>query len=304
MSTVTRFDDATMGQFMRELELRESDIDRESLAELPFAEGLIVPLDIVEAGWAKTVSYRRITKAGAFKLVGNYYTSVPMINVLTQEFIQRVRTWAGGYWISDDDIEAFEHTGEFSLEQEDISGVVEVGQQTLNELIAFGDRRIGMPGFVNYPDCLYSYSPLRLDASSTPRQCLAILSDAAVSVVNLTAQVEKPDTMLLPLSSWNYLTSTPWSDNAGDSILKQYLNNSPYIKNIQPLNELTGAGPGGENVIIVYRRDKLKVKAKITQSLKWKQLERKGMGFERPAAMKYAGLQVRRPFSMHIVVGV
>lgn len=298
-----RLDDATLGAFSRQLEDLEADIDREEFADHPFADGSIVPLDIQDKPWARTTTYRRISKVGQFRLVRSYFTDVPMINVLTEEFTQKVFKWAGGYWFSDDDIEACARQ-EFSLEAEDISGVVEAGRQKLNNLIAFGDRSLGMAGFINHPDALFSYAPFKLNSTSTARQCLAVLNDATTAIVEATQQIEKPDTMLLPLRQYNYLTMTPWSDNVGNSILKQFLDNNPYIKDIQPLNELAGAGLDGTDIMQVYKRDKNKVKAKIMQSLTWKEMQRKGLGYERPAVMKYAGISLRRPHSVHVVAGV
>jgi len=182
--------------------------------------------------------------------------------------------------------------------------VVEVGRQLLNDLIAFGDKSLGLHGFVNHPDAMYSFSPFKLDSTSTPRQCLAVLSDAVSAVVEATQQVEKPDTLLLPLRQYNFLANGPWSDAMGNTILKQFLDTNPYIKDIEPLNELAGAGLDGLDIMQVYRRDRKRVKAQITQPLKWKELMRKGLGYERPAVMKYAGISLRRPMSMHIVAGI
>lgn len=299
----TRLDDATLGAFERQLEDIEADIDREEIADQPFADGRIVPLDIENKPWARTYTYRRVTRVGQWKLVRSYPTDIPMVNVLTQEFTNRVFKWAAGYWYSDDDIEA-SVKGDLNIEQEDIEAVVETGQQKLNELIAFGDRSLKMPGFLNHPDVMYSYSPFRLDSSSTGDQCLAVLNDAANAIVETTKQIEKPDTLLLPIRQFHYLSNARVGENLNTTILKQFLDTNAYIKNIQPLNELAGAGGDGLDIIVSYNRNRSKVKAKIYQELAWKELTRKGLGYERPATMKFAGLSVRRPMSIHIIAGI
>jgi hypothetical protein len=303
MTSTYRLDDATVGAFQRRLEVIEADIDREETAELPFADGRIVPLDIQNTPWAASTTYRRLSRVGFFKLVRSYFTDIPIINLLSEEFTQKVYKWAAAYYFSDDDIEASSRQ-DFNLESEDIAGVVESSRQKLNDLIAFGDKALGMAGFVNHPDAMHSYSPFKLNASSTPRQCLAVLTDAVTAIVEATQQVEKPNTLLLPLRQYNYLVSTPWSDQMGSSILKQFLENSPHIKDIEPLNELAGAGQDGLDIMMVYRRDKQKVKAKIMQPLTWLQMQRKGLGYERPAVLKYAGVVLRRPMSIHVVAGI
>ena len=295
-----RMDDATLGAFEYQLRDIEAEIDREDLADLPFANGSIVPLDIQNKPWARSIVYRRVTRVGSFKLLRSYATDLPMVNVLTEEFTQIPHKWGGAYWYSDDDIEAAVKQ-EINIEQEDIAAVVEVGEQTLNDLIAYGDRKLKMPGFLNHPDILYSFSPVALDSSSTTNQCLAVLNDAVNSVVSLTLQIEKPDTMLMDIDTYQYLITARLDSVQNSTILKFFLETNPYIKNIQPINELKGAGAAGGNLLMVYKRDPKKCKAKITQPLTWLQLNRKGLGYERPAVMKYAGLQVRRPYSMHAI---
>jgi len=303
-----RLDAASIGAFQRQLEDIESNIDREDLADLPFADGRIVPLDIQNKEWALTTTYRRITKVGAFRLMRTYATDIPMINLLSEEFTQRIYSWIGGYFLSDDDIAASLHAGDISIEAEDVQGVAEAAHQQLNELIAFGDRSLGMTGFVNNPYAMYSFSPARLMAGTPAETCLAILNDGSTAIVEATQQIEKPDTLLLPVRQYNYLTTTKDSNgiggNIGWSILKQFLENSPYIKNVEPLNELAGAGVDGTDIAIFYCRKPAKVKAKIMYPMTWKDLQRKGMGYERPAKFKYAGISCRRPMSIHLVGGI
>ncbi|MDJ0705114.1 MAG: DUF2184 domain-containing protein [Leptolyngbyaceae cyanobacterium MO_188.B28] len=299
-TTEIRLDNATLGAFLRELELIESDLDREELADLPFANGTIVPLDIQNAPWARTVVYRRLTRTGWFKLVRSYPTDIPMVNVLTEEFTYPVHKWAGGYYFSDDDIQAIAHT-EIDLEREDIEAVQETANQTLNDLIAFGDRKLKLPGFVNHPDAMRSFSPFAFDERSSANQILAVLNDACTTIVEITMQVEKPDTLLLPLRQFDYIMTARLDDTQERTIGEHFIRTNAYIKNIQPVNELKGAGPDGTDLMIVYCRNPRKVKAKIMMELTWMQLQRKGLGYERPACFKYAGCISRRPLSMHQV---
>lgn len=298
-----RLDAATLGLFEHMLRDIETDIDREEIAAQPFADGSICPLDIQNKPWARTVVWRRVSRVGQFRLVRSYPTDIPMVNVLSEEFQVRVHAWAGGYWFSDDDIEAAVR-GEIDVEREDIDAVVETANQTMNDLIAFGDKKTKLPGFVNHPDALYSFSPYRFDSSSTSNQILAVLNDAVTSVVELTLQIEKPDTLIIPVRQYHYLVNARLDNTLETTILKHFLDTNPYIKDIQPLNELKGAGLDGEDIMMVYTRNPNKVKAKIMQPLTWNPLQRKGLGYERIAKFKFAGVIARRPLSMHVVGGI
>jgi len=293
-----------LGAFLRQLEDIETEVQREEYSELLFSDGKIVPLEIKNKPGVRTSTYRKISALGSFKLHRNYSTEIPFINVLSEEFTSKVEKWVGGYYVSDDDLEAARLGLEISLEQEDISTVREAAMQKLNSLIAVGDMDLNMPGLLNHPDIPRTFTTTKIDSTSTANQILALLNDTVTAVVSLTKQVEKPDTLLLPLVQWNYLTTTRVSDNLEMTLLKQFMNNSPYITNVQVVNELAGAGLGSTNVMVVFRRDPKKVKAMIYEDFNFKALERKGLGYQRPAFFRYAGIRLYRPYSAIAVEGI
>jgi hypothetical protein len=299
-----RKDDASLGFFLRQLEDIESEVQREEFSEQTFSEGNIVPLDIYNKPGVQLTTYRKITAVGAFKLHKNYSTEVPMVNLLSEEFSQRIHKWIGGYYISDDDIEAARLMLEISIEQEDVASVREAAMQQLNTLIAYGDPDLNMSGFLNLPDALHTYAPTPISSLSTPNQILALLNDSATASVTLTRQVEQPDTLILPVKQWSYATSARIDNTLEKTLMKQFLENTPYIKNVEVVNECEGAGIDGTDVMIMYKRDKKKVKAMVYEDFQFKPMERKGFGYQRPAYFRYAGLRVYRPYSIHIISGI
>jgi len=304
MTLTIRKDDATLGAFLRQLEDIETEVQREEYAELLFSDGKIVPLDIKNKPGVRTTTYRKISAIGSFRLVRSYSNDIPQINLLSEEFTQSIHRWGGSYFISDEDLIAARLGYEISIEQEDVSSVREAAMQKLNSLIATGDTDLGMPGLLNHPDVLRTYSTTKIDSTSTANQILALLNDAVTAVVNLTKQVEKPDTLLLPLRQWNYLTTTRVSDNLEMTLLKQFMNNSPYINAISVVNELASSGLGNTDSMIVFKRDPKKLKAMIYEDFQFLAMERKGFGYIRPAFFRYAGLRVYRPYSIHIIENI
>jgi hypothetical protein len=309
MGLEQRLDDAEVGAFLRQLEDLEQQADRIEFPDLPFANGDIVPLDIKNDPWAQYTTYRQITHIGQWKHARNYSTDIPLVDFLYQEFRQKIHKWVSGYSWTDDDVAAVARMGD-SLDNEKVFAVNESGRQTLNKLIAFGDPDLNMPGFINHPDALRSLALYPLNANSTALEQLKTLNNAVNSVVKLTKQVEKPDTLLLPLEERDYLSNSLiqiGSTALNKTVLQHFLETNGYIKNIEVLNELskdalTEAGVGTKSCMIAYRRDPGKVKAKIYQSITFKEARRAGAdGWVKPAIMKYGGIQLRRPYSMHVV---
>jgi hypothetical protein len=56
--------------------------------------------------------------------------------------------------------------------------------------------------------------------------------------------------------------------------------------------------------MIVYNRNPKKIKAMIYEDFSFKPMERKGLGYQRPAFFRYAGIRLYRPFSAHLIEGI
>lgn len=304
-SNSIRLDDASVGHLERDLEYREARIIEKKYPDYNFAEGRIVPIENLEQPWAMTHSYKMVTAVGQFELIRDYTVNVPMVDILTEEFVHKVHKWGGGYTFNEEEAYAALHMG-VPLEEQKISAVRKVERQTLNKLIAFGDKQTNTPGFTNHPDVLRSVAPYKLDATtSTSDQLMTTLVNAVSSMVTLTNGVETPDTLLLPINQYEFLMNRRL-DGAVDAmtVMNAFMKNNTHIKNIQPLVELSKAGPNKEDIMIVYRRDPDAIKARVMDSFKFRELLRQAFGFQRPAAFKYGGLVLYYPYSCHIVIGV
>ena len=220
---------------------------------------------------------------------------------------QRVHRFAAAAFYTDDEIYASRHLNQ-DISAEQVNTVQEASEQEMNQLIAFGtfgqSEDSGFDGFCNHPDFLHSFSPFAIDGTSTPDEILSIMDDAASAIVVQTQQVERPDTLLLPLDAFLYIARTRLSTDMNDTILRQFLAENPYIENIFTVNELSGAGPDNSDIMIAYKRDPKRCKARIKQPLTWLNWEREGLGYKRIATFKYGGLAVYRPYAHHVVAGI
>lgn len=308
--TEERLDAAEVGAFLRKLEDVEKEVDRLEFPDQPFADGDIVPVETQNKPWAEFSVYHQVSHIGSFQLARDYTTTIPRIDVLFKEYRQEIYKWVAGYDYNEDDIAKVIRMGH-NINIEKIYGVNESSRQELNELIAFGNPAINMPGFINHPAALRSWSPFALNATSTPIQALAVMNDAVNSVVKLTNKQEKPDTLLLPQSIYDYYNSLLIRDNNGGmidrTVLEHFLAANKYITDIEGLTELEAdtlrdKGLGNNPIMMVYDRNLMKVKAKIYQPLTFIPPRPEGVdGFVRPAKFKYAGIQFRRPYSCHVV---
>lgn len=309
--STTRLDAEEIGTYFGTLVDIETQIDREfDLSDYSFAAGLLCPLDIQNKPWAKTWKYRWIRHIGQFQLIRNYTTSLPEVEVSYGEMEMPIYKWGQGYSVSEDDIAAVSRMGE-SIEQDKIYAVQESGQQKLNQLIANGDQETGIPGFLDHPQALRSFAAYPLNGAATSQQKLAVLNDCVNAPARLTNNREKPDTLLMDFETYEHLSSdiVQIGTTALDrTVLEHFLKVNPHIREVGVVNEmapdyLEQIGLTRKRFIQGFRRDPQKVKAKIYQPLKWTDTRPVGIdSFWRGAKFKFGGIDLKRPFSMHVVV--
>ena len=310
-SGTTRLDADEIGTFFGSLMDLEAQIDKEfDLADYPFAAGVICPLNIQNKPWAKTWGYRWLRHVGQFKLIRNYTTDLPEVELVYGEMKMPIHKWGQGYSVSEDDIAAVSRMGE-SIEEDKIWTIQEAAQQKINQLVANGDLETGMPGFLNHPQALRSYAPFPLNGSATSQQKLSVLNDCVNAPTRLTNNREKPDTLLLDSETYEHLSSDiiQIGTSALDrTVLEHFLKVNSNIKEVGVVSEmapdyLESIGLAPTRFIQAFRRDPKKVSAKIYQPLKWTDTRPIGVdSFWRGAKFKFGGIDLKRPFSMHVVV--
>ena len=120
------------------------------------------------------------------------------------------------------------------------------------------------------------------------------------NIVTTTKEVEQPDTMLLPLAQYGLIATTPMSPtNASNvTILEFFLRTNPYIKMVEPWYALTGAGAGGFDRMVVYRRDPDALMLVIPQEFEQFPPQQRGLEFLVPCHARCGGVQTPYPLSI------
>src|SRR5690606_8474006 len=72
----------------------------------------------------------------------------------------------------------------------------------------------------------------------TPDEIIKDLNAAVNKVVVDSKEVFQPDTMVLPLSTYTYISTKRMGDGDSSTILQHFLKNSPYIKTVEATHKL------------------------------------------------------------------
>jgi hypothetical protein len=146
--------------------------------------------------------------------------------------------------------------------------------------------------------------------AKTPDQILADLNGIVTSQIALTNGVEQPDSIGLSPERYALIASTPRSANSDTTILKYFLDNSPYVKNVYPLIEFANVTPrpstevGSANLLVAYTNSEDKFTFEIPQPFEQMPVEARGMSFRVNCHARTAGVAVYYPLSITIWEGI
>jgi hypothetical protein len=129
----------------------------------------------------------------------------------------------------------------------------------LNTLFTSGSTEFGvtmygllnLSGTVTYTVPADGAGSTKTWSTKTPAQIIRDMNGIVTKMVVDSNDVEHPDTLVIPLSSHELISTTRMADGSDVTILKHYLANQPHIKRVIPWYALEAAGTGGR--MIAYR---------------------------------------------------
>lgn len=266
-----------------------------------------IPVSSEAGSGAETITYQQYDAVGFAKIINNYATDLPRVDLVGKEFTAKVKSIGASYGYSIQDIRAARMAGK-PLEQRKANAVRRANDQEVNRIAYFGDAKHGLVGLVNHPNITdYTLPDDGVDseeaastkfADKTPARVLRDLNGMVAKMLELTQNVETPDTLLLDHETHADLATRPRSDNSDTTILEFFLKNSPYVKNVEVVPELNGAGTDGTNVCMMYKKSPDKLTLEIPQPFEQFPPQAEGLEFVIPCHSRCAGLIVYYPLSI------
>jgi hypothetical protein len=176
----------------------------------------------------------------------------------------------------------------------------------MDQLAATGDATYGLPGFVNNANVplVTPTNGTWTTGPNTPTEIVADLNKLVNAIVTATSEVHIPDTLLLAPALYGYIASTPWSGNSDTTILKWFLANNPYIKNVDQWARLATADAAGTGPrIVCYKRDPSCVAMVVPQESQRSAPQVDGLAVEVFVTGRVGGVKVEHPLSMAYMDG-
>lgn len=294
--------------FARQLEFVKAKSYDVKYAELKARS--LIPVSSEAGPGADTIKYEQFDQVGMAKVIASYADDLPRADIKGKEFISPVRSLAASYGYNVQEIRSAKFAGK-PLEQRRANAAKRAILQKENSLAFLGDASNGLLGFINHPSI--SSTTIAADgtgsvtafSAKSADKILRDLHKIANFIVSNTKSVEQPDTLLLPVDQFNLIFSTPWSTTGdGKTIGQLFLEQSAYIKNIDWVNELKGAGAGATDRMIAYKRDADHLTLEIPQDFEQFQVEQRNLEYVVPCHSRFGGVIIYYPLSVAYVDGI
>lgn len=305
---ITNDADAGLGFVESTLTHVEAKVYETQYREIVYQD--IVPVSNEAGEGATSVTYYSIDGATMGKFIGSNAIDVPLADIATAQHIVPVELGATGYQYSDEELRQAAMLNR-SLPQMKANLAMRGYEEHAQSVCFTGDTTKSLEGFLNNSN-VPAASVVNPGAGTewvnkTAAQILFDINALFGQVFTTTKQVERPDSLLLPTAQWNYIVSTPRSDNSDTTILQYVVQNSPYINSaddIKPLPELIGAGAAATDRMMTYTKNIDKVVYHIPMPFRIEQPVRETLGWKVPAVYKLSGVEFRYPLSAAYADGI
>ncbi len=254
-----------------------------------------------------TITYRSYDMVGQAKIITAYAKDLPRADVFGKEVSIPVRSVGIAYGYNVDEINSAQLSG-FPLDQRRANAGERGIEEKIDDVAWNGDADSGMPGLLTNADIPVGNVPNGVGgnpefSTKTPDEVLLDLNNLLTDIFSLTKMKETGNTVLMPPDQWSLIMTTPRSTQSDTTIAEFFVKSSPWINSLDdlvPINELSGAGTGGVDIMIAYDKSPDKVELEIPVELEWFPAQQKGLEFEIPGRARIAGLNIYYPLAFNI----
>ncbi len=260
-----------------------------------------IPIDTsVDAG-AEFFTYRQWDMLGMAKLIANYADDLPRVDALAKEFVAPIKSLGASYGFSIQDMRRAAMSGS-QLDARRARAARRAHEQSFDDIMAFGNADAGLEGFTNNANVPIVAPPTGawIGGAVSPLLMIADLNALVNSIIIATLETFIPNTLLLSNLAFQRINSTPMSTtgDADKTVLRFFLDNNPYITDIDQWNKLNAAGAGGVSRAVCYMRSNEVLEGVEPQPFEQFPPQARNLEFVIPTHSRIGGVRVMYPLAM------
>jgi hypothetical protein len=302
-----RLDRGESAFFAREVEHIKAQTYDAKLKELKALA--LIPINTNTGPGTTLITFRRYTGVGIAKIISDYAKDFPRVDIYGEEASVKVYSIGTSYGYNIMEIREAAQVPGKNLDTRRAITARRAHDEKTNDLALNGDAEHNIHGFLNYPGITETTLPADGEGSSTKwkdkteDQILRDINSMTDAVMLPTHRREVPDTLLLPLETYNYLANKRLGDNQ-TTLLKFILDNNPVLSKVDWIDELTGIGEGKTNRAMVGKFDDEHITLEIPQPFEQFDPEKEGMEFTIPCHSRTAGVIIYYPQAFAYADGI
>jgi hypothetical protein len=291
-----RMDEA--GLFLeRQLEYIRPQVFETEYADIKYPT--ILPVTSEAGPGAQTFTYRIMDATGDFKLISDAADDLPRADVSQVEKSISIRSFGGSFGYTVQELRAAQMAN-IALEQRRAAAVRRAYEEKVEQVALFGESSVGLAGFFNNATVdVVAADKWFSTSGTTSQEMLELLNQGVSSIINGSNMKEQPDTILMAWADYNIVSTQRNSDSSDVTVLEYFLRTNPFIRNVEPINQLDATKSSlTKNRMVVYKRDPGKVQLHIPQPLELFPPQQRGLEFIVPAHARVGGVALYYPKSV------
>jgi hypothetical protein len=302
--------------FARELEYVKGQTYDIQYPELKMTR--LIPVSGEAGPAAETITFESYGMTGVAKVISNYATDLPRVDVYGTEDTVKVKSIGDAYGYNLQEIRASAKTGK-NLPTRKAAAARKAIDKKVDDIALLSRATDGVNGGLT--GLLYNANVTKVTVTTgvggytwalkTAAEILHDLNEVVQDMIDLTGGVEVPDTILLPPVQWGLISTTNMGTGTDTTIKEYFLKNRPEIKNIEWLAGLHNVNPvpstgvaSNVDVMVAYRRDPSKLTLEIPQPFEQLDPQLQGMEYVVPCHARVAGVITYYPLSITVVEGI
>lgn len=306
MTTNVRTDADTLGLIQYAYQLVENQIDRTEFERYRYADPQgFVPLNPQTAPGVDSTLRYRLTTVGQWRMAADYATNTDPVDFYLTPIVYGAEYFKAHTRWSNRELDRMEFARRnnmagisIDIAKEKQLAIEETYMQLLNKVNSVGIPQKNIYGLHSHPDVPVLIAPYKLGLARTPDENLAVLSLFSTTIRRNTKQIEAPNTALFPDRVIRELSIQKVSTSGDKSTLAYWLENEPYIKDVDTAPELDTAGPGGVELAQAYDRSPNKLDYMVPKPMQMDgPLQFHAGHWRQDYDSELSGVHFRRPYS-------
>ena len=286
-----------VGLFLaRELEQVLARTFEVQYADIKYSQ--ILPISTEVATGSDSFTYKIFDAQGSMKIIADKGSDLPRADILRKEVTHPVRSLGASFAYSIQETRAAAQVPGLQLEQRRANAVRRAYEEKVQDVAYFGSSADGIDGLFNNANVDKIVPNKWFDGTITTDEMLEVLNEGPTRIIQNSNMKEQPNTMLVPQNVFRIISTRRASDASDTTVLEYFLRTNPYIRAVEPINDLEAAKSVlSKDRIVCYDRSPEKLQLHIPQTLEFLPPVRQNLEFSVAAHARVGGVALYYPKS-------